>query len=37
MTDPFEPLYTLKQAVEKFFPDSFVTVGSLRTQFRKGK
>lgn len=36
MTDQFEPIYTLKQAVEKFFPNSFVTVTSLRTEIRKG-
>ncbi|WP_072389091.1 hypothetical protein [Hyphomicrobium sp. CS1BSMeth3] len=36
MTDQFEPIYTLKQAVEKFFPGSFVTVTSLRTEIRKG-
>jgi hypothetical protein len=32
-----EPVYTLKQAVEKFFPDGPLTVASLRHEIRKGR
>jgi hypothetical protein len=40
MEDPkivLEPVYTLKQAVEKFFPDGPLTVASLRNEIRKGR
>ena len=32
-----EPLYTLKQATEKFFPNGPLTVASLRNEIRKGR
>ena len=32
-----EPVYTLKQAAEKFFPNGPLTVASLRNESRKGR
>lgn len=32
-----EPVYTLKQAARKFFPDGPLTVASLRNEIRKGR
>jgi len=32
-----EPVYSLKQAVERFFPNSPLTVASLRHEIRKGR
>jgi hypothetical protein len=32
-----EPVFTLKQAVEKFFPNGPLTVASLRHEIRKGR
>src|SRR5262245_27287196 len=32
-----EPVYTLKQAAQKFFPDGTLTVTSLRNEIRKGR
>lgn len=32
-----ERRYTLKQAIAEFFPDSPITVSSLRTEIRKGR
>ena len=32
-----EPLYTLKEAVEKYFPGGTITVAALRTEIRKGR
>jgi len=32
-----EPHYTLKEAVERFFPGGNITVRSLRTEIRKGR
>jgi hypothetical protein len=32
-----EPVYTLKQAVEKFFPNGTLTVASLRNEIKKGR
>src|SRR5437764_515325 len=39
MSDPansVEPHYTLKEAIERFFPGGQLTVRSLRTEIRKG-
>lgn len=33
----FERRYTLKQAVDRFFPEGPLTVSSLRTEIRKGR
>ena len=32
-----EPHFTLKQAVDRFFPDGQLTVASLRGEIRKGR
>jgi hypothetical protein len=32
-----EPVYTLKQAAEKFFPNGALTAASLRNEIRKGR
>lgn len=32
-----EPVYSLKQAVEKFFPNGTLTVASLRNEIKKGR
>jgi len=32
-----EPVYTLKQAAEKFFPSGPLTAASLRNEIRKGR
>ena len=32
-----EPHYTLKEAVERFFPGGHITVRSLRTEIKKGR
>src|SRR5436190_24371913 len=32
-----EPHYTLKEAIERFFPGGDITMRSLRTEMRKGR
>jgi hypothetical protein len=32
-----QPRYSLKQAVERFFPNGPLTVGSLRTEIKRGR
>jgi hypothetical protein len=36
-TDRVEPHFTLREAVEHFFPGGHVTVRSLRTEIKKGR